>query len=88
MLVACCATGFFSLLHAQLPTIQFSTSGGHTMIQQVNSLGQVVKVLENGEYNPGTYNIDVYSDGLPSGAYFIRLQNKSLQKVINVIKLK
>jgi hypothetical protein len=68
-------------------TIQFSTTGGHTMIQQINSLGQVVKVLANGEYTAGTYNIDIYNDGLPSGAYFIRLQNKSLQKVLNVLKV-
>lgn len=68
-------------------TIQFSSTGGHTMIQQINSLGQVVKVLADGEYAAGTYNIDIYSDGLPSGAYFIRLQNKSLQKVLNVLKV-
>lgn len=68
-------------------TIQFSSTGGHTMIQQINSLGQVVKVLADGEYAAGTYNIDIYNDGLPSGAYFIRLQNKSLQKVLNVLKV-
>jgi len=44
--------------------------------------------LANGEYTPGTYNIDIYDDGLPSGAYFIRLQNQSLQKVLNVVKVK
>ena len=69
-------------------TLQFSTTGGHTMIQQINSLGQVVKVLANGEYTAGTYNIDIYDDGLPSGPYFIRLQNQSLQKVLNVVKVK
>jgi hypothetical protein len=68
-------------------TVQFSTTGGHTMIQQINSLGQVVKVLANGEYTAGTYNVDIYEDGLPAGAYFIRLQNKSLQKVLNVLKM-
>ncbi len=68
-------------------TLQFSTTGGHTMIQQINSLGQVVKVLANGEYTAGTYNVDIYEDGLPAGAYFIRLQNQSLQKVLNVLKM-
>lgn len=68
-------------------TIQFSTNGGNTMIQQINSLGQVVKVLANADYAPGTHNIDIYSDGLPTGAYFLRLQNKSLQKVLTVIKV-
>jgi hypothetical protein len=69
-------------------TIQFSTNGGHTLVQQINSLGQVVKVLTDQPYAAGTYNIDVYNDGLPSGAYFIRLQNQSLQKVLNVVKVK
>lgn len=68
-------------------TIQFSTTGGHTMIQQIDALGRVVKVLTNQEFTAGTYNIDIYNDGLATGAYFIRLQNKSLQKVISVIKM-
>ncbi len=68
-------------------TLQFSTNGGHTLIQQINSLGQVVKVLADGQYTAGTYNIDIYNDGLPSGGYFIRLQNQSLQKVLNVVKM-
>ena len=42
---------------------------------------------EQQEYVAGTYNIDIYNDGLASGVYFIRLQNKSLQKVINVVKM-
>lgn len=69
-------------------TIQFSTTGGFTMIQQINSLGQVIKVLTNQNYAPGIYNIDIYNDGLRPGAYFLRLQNKSLQKVISVIKMR
>ena len=68
-------------------TIQFSTNGGHTMIQQIDTLGRVVKVLTNQDYAAGTYNVDIYNDGLASGVYFIRLQNKSLQKVINVVKM-
>jgi hypothetical protein len=68
-------------------TIQFSTNGGHTMIQQIDSLGRVIKVLTSQEYLAGTYNVDIYNDGLASGVYFIRLQNKSLQKVITVVKM-
>ncbi|MBS1622089.1 MAG: DUF1501 domain-containing protein [Bacteroidetes bacterium] len=68
-------------------TIQFSTNGGHTLIQQIDALGRVVKVLTSREYAAGTFNIDIYNDGLPSGAYFIRLQNQSLQKVITVMKI-
>jgi uncharacterized protein (DUF1501 family) len=68
-------------------TIQFSTKGGNTLIQQMNALGQVVKVIANKDYAAGTYNIDVYDDGLPPGAYFLRLQNGALQKVITVMKM-
>ena len=68
-------------------TIQFSTTGGNTVIQQIDGLGQVVKIITNKNYIDGTYNIDVYNDGLPSGLYFLRLQNKSLQKVITVMKM-
>ncbi len=69
-------------------TVQFSTTGGHTLVQQINSIGQVVRVLANGDFTAGTHNVDIYDDGLPSGAYFIRLQNQSLQKVLNVLKIK
>ena len=31
----------------------FPPTGGHTMIQQINSLGQVVKVLADGNIQPG-----------------------------------
>ena len=33
-------------------------------------------------------NIDIYDDELPSGAYFMRLQNKLLQKMLSVLKIK
>lgn len=68
-------------------TIQFSTTGGHTMIQQIDAMGRVVKVLTSQEYAAGTYNIDIYNDGLASGVYFLRLQNKAYQKVINILKM-
>jgi hypothetical protein len=57
------------------------------MIQQIDSLGRVIKTLTNQDYAAGTYNVDIYNDGLASGVYFIRLQNKSLQKVITVVKM-
>ena len=69
-------------------TVQFSTTGGFTMVQQINSLGQVVKVLTNQNYAAGTYNLDIYNDNLKPGAYFLRLQNKSYQKVISIIKMR
>ncbi|MGH2646891.1 MAG: DUF1501 domain-containing protein, partial [Ginsengibacter sp.] len=69
-------------------TIQFSTMGGNTIIQQIDSLGQVIKVLTNQDYAAGIYNIDVYNDQILPGVYFLRLQNKSLQKVITIMKMR
>jgi uncharacterized protein (DUF1501 family) len=68
-------------------TVQFSTTGGHTLIQQIDGLGRVVKVLTSRDYAAGTYNLDVYNDTLSSGVYFIRLQNGALQKVITTMKM-
>jgi len=68
-------------------TVQFSTMGGNTMVQLIDSLGQVIKVLTNRNYEAGTYNIDIYNDGLPASVYFLRLQNNSLQKVITIVKV-
>ncbi len=68
-------------------TLQFTTTGGNTVIQQIDALGQVVKLLTNKNYAAGSYNIDIYNDGFPSGVYFIRLQNGSLQKLISVLKV-
>jgi uncharacterized protein (DUF1501 family) len=67
-------------------TVEFSTKGGVTVIQQMNALGQLVKIHTQKEYAAGTYTIPIGNDGLAPGAYFFRLQNGSLQKVITVIK--
>jgi len=67
-------------------SLQFSTTGGITMIQQINGLGQVVKILTKQDYTEGTYTIDIQEHSLGAGPYFLRLQNKSFQKVISVIK--
>lgn len=67
-------------------TLQFTTLGGHTSIQQFDTEGRLVKTITDQTYTAGKYNIDIYNDGLPPGIYFLRLQNNSLQKVISVMK--
>ena len=67
-------------------SLQFSTKGGFTMVQQINGMGQVVKILVKQDYAEGTHTINVQEFSLPVGHYFLRLQNKSYQKVISVIK--
>ena len=58
------------------------------MVQQLNALGQLVRIHAQETYPAGTFNIDIYEDQLPTGMYFIRLQTGNLQKVIRVIKAK
>jgi hypothetical protein len=67
-------------------SIQFSTMGGYTMIQQIDAMGRVVKVHTRQSYDAGVYTLNVNDDALGSGTYFLRLQNGSLQKVIRIIK--
>lgn len=67
-------------------TLQFTTKGGHTSIQQFDTEGRLVKTLTDKEYAAGKYNIDIYNDQLPVGVYFLRLQNNSLQQVLSVVK--
>jgi hypothetical protein len=72
---------------ARLPkcgALQWQQSFGGT---DYESAKDMVQTLTNQEYVAGRYNIDIYNDGLASGVYFIRLQNKSLQRVINVVKM-
>ncbi|HQD09636.1 MAG TPA: DUF1501 domain-containing protein, partial [Flavihumibacter sp.] len=74
--------------YQQVATLQFSTPGGKTVVQQLNALGQLVRIHAQETYPAGTFNIDIYEDQLPTGMYFIRLQTGNLQKVIRVIKAK
>jgi uncharacterized protein (DUF1501 family) len=69
-------------------TLQFTTRGGNTSIQQFDAEGRLVKTLADGNYAAGKYNIDIYNDGLPAGVYFLRMQNNNLQKVLSVVKTK
>ena len=69
-------------------TIQFDTTGGHTMIQIFDTLGRLIKVLTDKEYAAGTYRIDFDSDLLPPGLYYARLQNGITQQVRAMMKVR
>jgi uncharacterized protein (DUF1501 family) len=68
--------------------ITFKSKGGHTMIQVMDTEGRVIKMLADRDYTPGTYNIDFNSGGLPTGAYYLRLQNGPLQQVRPMLKVR
>lgn len=69
--------------------IEFTTKGGHTLIQIINGLGQVLKTLVDADYPAaGTYNVRFDSYGLPSGVYYARFQNGPTQQVRTMLKVR
>jgi hypothetical protein len=70
-------------------SIQFTTQGGHTLIQIINGVGQVIKTPIERDYpTSGTYTTSFDSYGLPSGVYYARLQNGSIQQVRAMLKVR
>lgn len=67
--------------------ITFTTAGGHTLIQVIDTTGRVVKTLLDKEYGAaGTYTITFDGSFLQTGVYYARLQNLSVQQVRAMIK--
>ena len=73
----------------QSTTIRFTTSGGHTLIQIMNTLGQVIATPVDREYpTAGTYSIPWDSQYLGTGVYYARFQNGAVQQVRTMMKVK
>jgi hypothetical protein len=68
--------------------ITFTTNGGHTLVQVMDTLGRVIKNLTDREYTPGTYKIIFETEWLPAGVYYARLQNGSIQQVRSMLKVR
>jgi uncharacterized protein (DUF1501 family) len=73
---------------SQTTKIVFKTTGGHTLIQVMNTMGIVVRTLADGEYLPGTQTVVFDSEGLPSGVYYARYQSGAVQQVRAMLKVK
>jgi uncharacterized protein (DUF1501 family) len=70
-------------------TIKFSTEGGPTFIQIMDTLGRVINNLLDKDYaQAGTYTVDFDSEGLPPGIYYARLQNGATQQVRPMLKMR
>jgi uncharacterized protein (DUF1501 family) len=67
-------------------TITFKTTGGHTLVQIIDPLGRVISNLVDREYAPGSYNVRFDSGKLPTGVYYMRLQNGPIQQVKAILK--
>lgn len=66
--------------------ITFKTNGGHTLVQVLDGMGRVVKNLVDRDYPAGTYTAAFEGGTLPSGVYYARLQNLSVQQVKAMVK--
>ena len=70
----------------QSTTISFTTKGGHTLVQIIDTLGRVISTPVDREYTPGNYRISFDSYGLPTGVYYLRFQNGITQQVKGMLK--
>jgi uncharacterized protein (DUF1501 family) len=72
----------------QSTTISFTTKGGHTLVQIIDTLGRVISTPVDRDYTPGNYKISFDSYGLPTGVYYLRFQNGITQQVKAMLKAK
>ncbi len=70
-------------------TIKFKTEGGHTLIQVIDTLGRVLKVLVDRDYpTAGIYTVNFDAEGLAHGIYYARFQNGVTQQVRAMLKVR
>jgi uncharacterized protein (DUF1501 family) len=69
--------------------ITFKTTGGHTLIQVIDTLGRVIRQLLEKDYLAATTDSVTFdAEGLPTGIYYARLQNGVIQKVRPMLKVR
>jgi uncharacterized protein (DUF1501 family) len=70
----------------QSTVIVYKTDGGHTLLQVFDTLGRLITTPVDADLPAGSYNYAYDSGPLPSGVYYVRLQNGSLQQVKAMVK--
>jgi hypothetical protein len=66
-------------------TIEYTTKGGHTMIQLFDTEGKLIETFVNESKLPGTYTYTYYPPYISKGVYYCRFQNESIQQVVTLI---
>jgi uncharacterized protein (DUF1501 family) len=66
--------------------ITFTTRGGHTLVQVIDTMGRVIRTLTDKVYTSGTYTVTFEGYGLPLGVYYARFQNGTTQQVRSMLK--
>lgn len=73
----------------QTTTIRFNTGGGHTLVQIINTLGQVIATPVDREFaTAGSYTVAWNSGPYGAGVYYARFQNGSVQQVRSMLKVR
>ncbi|HVI43608.1 MAG TPA: DUF1501 domain-containing protein [Chitinophaga sp.] len=73
---------------AHATTITYITGNGNTMIQIFDTMGRLISVPVNKTHTPGTYTFIFDAEQLPSGIYYARFQNGSVQQVRPMLKVR
>ncbi|MBK8983249.1 MAG: T9SS type A sorting domain-containing protein [Ignavibacteria bacterium] len=69
--------------------IRYSITGNRNVNLKVfDALGKEIVTLVNEKQNTGSYLVDFYGEGLPSGVYFYRLQAGEFVETKSMILLK
>jgi hypothetical protein len=66
--------------------ITFTTRGGHTLVQVMDTMGRVIQTLTDKVYTSGTYTVTFDGYKLPLGVYYARFQNGTAQQVRPMLK--
>lgn len=66
--------------------ITFTTKGGHTLVQVMDTMGRVIQTLTDKVYTSGTYTVTFDGYKLPLGVYYARFQNGTTQQVRPMLK--
>lgn len=69
-------------------TISFTTKGGHTLVQIMDSLGRVIQTPVDRTYAAGKYQVTFEGYALPAGVYYMRFQNGMTQQVKPMLKVR
>jgi hypothetical protein len=70
-------------------TIEFTTAGGHTLVQVIDMSGKVVATLIDKVFNNGqTAQVKFTGGGLAAGSYYARFQNGNTTQVRLMLKMR
>jgi uncharacterized protein (DUF1501 family) len=72
---------------AESTTVKYETLGGHTLVQVVNNQGIVLQTLVDEIKDAGQYEVRCDLGFAPSGLYYVRLQNGTLQQAKPMMKI-